>query len=335
MTMKERLNQLAVIAIVLSFLIVGCSSSTTPVPPTQPPPTAAPPTQAPAAQGKAPESVLRAITEALNKKDVEAATALLADDVAQTLLPAPSGTGIYKSKEAMRAHFKEVVAGNPTHKLTSCQTSGDQVICAATYSDDSTKPLGFDLEFTVDAIVQNGLLKTVTWQMTDASLAKMQAAMAAAQAAPTSAPTPMLKPTVALSPEVLASKAEDIVGVWLVKLLDNAGNGHLEFTAKGAYTIVGVSGAAQGAPIDTGKFKVEGGQLRFEPDGGCVDVQGNSVTPCIGIYQVYVAKQGDKPALLRFVAVEDKASDRKRTFDKKTLALVEPYTRTTPRDRRR
>ena len=183
--------------------------------------------------------------------------------------------------------------------------------CAATYSDDSTKPLGFDLEFTVDAIVQNGLLKTVTWKMTDASLAKMQAAMA-----PAPTPAPPAKPTVALAPEVPATKAEDVIGVWLVKLIDNSGEAHLEFTAKGTYTIVGVSGDAQGAPIDTGKFKVEAGQLRFEPDGGCVDVQGKSVSPCIGIYQVYVAKQGDKSALLRFVAVEDKANDRKRTFDK-------------------
>jgi ketosteroid isomerase-like protein len=309
-TMKKQLNQLVVIAIVISFLIAGCSSSAAPVPPTQPPPT-----QAPTPQGRDPESVLRAITDALNKKDVQAATALLADDVVQTLVPAPSGTGIYKGKEAMRARFKEVVAGNPTHRLTSCQTSGDKVTCAATYNDDSTKPLGFDLEFTVDAVVQNGLLKTVMWTMTPQSLAKMQAAMA---------PTPTPKPTVALSPEALATKAEDVVGVWLVKLLDNSGEAHLEFTAKGTYTIKGVSGVAQGATIDTGKFKVEGGQLRFEPDGGCLDVQGNSVSPCIGIYQVYVAKQGDKPALLRFVVVEDKANDRKRTFDKKQLPRVEP-----------
>ena len=320
--MKKQLDQLVVIAIVLSFLIAGCSSSAAAVPPTQPPPTATAPTQAPPPQSKDPESVLRAITEALNQKNVEVATALLADDVVQTLVPAPSGTGIYKGKEAMRARFKEVVAGNPTHKLTSCQTSGDQVICAATYSDDSTRPLGFDLEFKVDAVVQNGLLKTVTWAMTDASLAKMQAAMAAAQATPTLAPTP--KPTVALSPEAPAAKAEDVIGVWLVKLIDNAGEAHLEFTAKGTYTSKGVRGDAQGAMIDSGKFKVEGGQLRFEPDGGCVDVQGNSITPCIGVYQVYVARQGDKPALLRFVAVEDKAWDRKRTLDKKTLARVEP-----------
>jgi ketosteroid isomerase-like protein len=445
--MKEQLNQLVVIAIVLSFLIAGCSSGAAPIPPTQPPPTATPPTPTPPVQGKDPESVLKVITEALNRKDVEAATALLADDVVQTLVPASSGSGIYKGKEAMRARFQEVVAGNPIHKLTNCQTSGDKVTCAATYSDDSTKPLGFDLEFKVDAVVQNGLLKTVTWTLTDASLAKMQAAMAEAQKkspesvlkaitealnrkdvdgatallaedvsqtlipAPSgtgiykgkevmrarfkevvagnavhkfgkcetsgdqvtcavtysddstkplgfdleftveavvqngllktvtwtmtgaslakmqAAMAPTAKPTAALSPEVLATKAEDVIGVWYAKLRDLMGStteAHLEFTAKGTYTIIGISGDAKGVPIDHGKFKIEGGQLKFESDGGCVDVQGKSIIPCIGVYQIYVAKQGDKPVLLRFVVVEDKAPDRKLAFDKLKLPRVEP-----------
>ncbi len=123
--------------------------------------------------------MLRAITDALNKKDAETAAALLADDVTQTLVPAPSGTCIYKGKDGMHARFKEVVALNANHKFGKCDTSGDKVTCAVTYSDDSTKPLGFDLEMKAEAVVQNGLLKTVTWTLSDASLAKMQAAMAA------------------------------------------------------------------------------------------------------------------------------------------------------------
>jgi len=35
--MKEQLNQLVVIVIVVSFLIAGCSSSAASIPPTQPP----------------------------------------------------------------------------------------------------------------------------------------------------------------------------------------------------------------------------------------------------------------------------------------------------------
>ncbi len=176
--MKQQLEKTIVVVTALALIVVGCGPGVTP------PPTQAPPSATLTAQVKSPEAVLRAITEALNKKDAEAATALVADDVMQTLIPAPSGTGIYQGKEAMRARFKEVVAGNPVHKLTNCQTTGDQVVCDATYADDSTKPLGFDLEFTVDAVVENGLLKTVIWKMTDASLAKMQAAMASAQLPP-------------------------------------------------------------------------------------------------------------------------------------------------------
>jgi hypothetical protein len=141
-----------------------------------------------AAQAKSPEAVLRAIIDALNNKDVDKATGFLADDVTQTLIPAPSGTGLYQGKEAMSARFSEVVAANPVHKLLSCQTSGDRVSCSATYSDDTTRPLGFDLGMTVDATVQNGLLKEVTWKMTPETLAKVQAAMAAAQPKTTPAP---------------------------------------------------------------------------------------------------------------------------------------------------
>ncbi len=156
----------------LLVLVTGCSplAATSNLPPTP--------------QVKTPEEVLRAITDALNANNADAAAAYLAEDATQTLIPAPSGTGVYTGKEAMRKRFQEVVAANPTHKLTNCQTSGDTVSCTATYSDDSTRPLGFDLEFEVDAMVQNGLLKKVTWKMTDASLARMKAALANAQLPP-------------------------------------------------------------------------------------------------------------------------------------------------------
>ncbi len=307
--MQHRMNLVVltltrVVLLMATLLFVaGCATGATPLP-----------TTAPTAQAKSPETVLRAITDALNKKDAEAATAFLADDVTQTLIPAPSGTGIYNGKDAMHARFKEVVAGNPTHKLTSCQTSGDKVTCAATYSDDSTKPLGFDLEFNVEAVVQNGLLKTVTWKMTDASLAKMLAAMTA----PTPAPTKLAAP---LEPEVLASKAGDVIGVWSIRLIQGAGVGHFEFKPDGTYSIVGVSGDAAGVPIDSGKYEIKDNQLKLL-DANCMTVKGD-VIPCVPIYQVYVTRQGGKPVVLRFVAIDDKGADRKQTLDNRKLTLVE------------
>jgi ketosteroid isomerase-like protein len=131
------------------------------------------------AQGTDSESVLKAITEALHKKDVEAAVALLADDIVQTLVPPPSGTGVYKGKEEMRARFKEVVAVNAFHKFNSCQTSGDKATCSVTYSDDGLKAMGVaSIEMTAEATVQGGKLKAVTWTVSQESLTKLQAAMA-------------------------------------------------------------------------------------------------------------------------------------------------------------
>jgi len=133
------------------------------------------------AQGKTdPESVIRAICTALEEKNVDAAIALVADDVVQTLVPAPPGaTGVYTGKEQLRARFKEVIAVNARHTFGSFQVDGDKATFTATYVDDTLPPIGIDsLEFTGEAVVQNGLLKSITWTLTEQSLAKLQAAAA-------------------------------------------------------------------------------------------------------------------------------------------------------------
>jgi hypothetical protein len=132
-------------------------------------------------------------------------------------------------------------------------------------------------------------------------------------------PTPVPTPTVV--PEVLASKAEDVVGVWLLDA-GSEGEYHLEYTKEGTYSTTAVSGPYKGATFDAGKFWFEGTQLKFESSGGCLTAQGET-KPCIGTYQVYVTKQGDKPAL-RFVVVEDQFADRKSVLHNRKWSLVEP-----------
>lgn len=291
--MQHRMNLVAmtltrvVMLMALPLFVAGCAAGATPLPPTPLPTTASLPTAAPRVQEKNPETVLRAITDALNKKDVEAATALLADDVTQTLIPAPSGTGVYQGKDAMHARFKEVVAANPTHKIISCQTSGDKVTCAATYTDDSIEPLGFDLEFNVEAVVQNGLLKTVTWKMTDQSLAKMQAAMASTPA-----------PTATLQPEVLASSVNDITGVWKTScggepiLVEFKMGGTSVITLVSTYA--GISSVA--FPYD---YSFDAGQIKWT--GYCTGTPTpDTVKQCTAVYKTYVMKQGDQVATIRF-----------------------------------
>jgi hypothetical protein len=259
-------------------------------------------------QVKNPETVLRAITDALNNKDVEAGTALLADDVTQTLIPVPSGTGIYQGKEAMRARFKEVVAGNPTHKLTSCQTSGDKVTCAATYSDDSTKPLGFDLEFNVEAIVQNGLLKTVTWKMTDQSLAKMQAAMAP-------------KPTPTFEPPVLASSVNDIIGVWHFGC--NVNDVHVEYKMDGTsvFTLALPSSPNISPVAFQNKYTFDSGTIKWT--GPCTG--SDPTKSCTAVYKIYVIKQAGKIAKIKYELISDDDKGGSRScIPGRTATRVEP-----------
>jgi hypothetical protein len=139
---------------------------------------------------------------------------------------------------------------------------------------------------------------------------------------PTSVP-PTPTPTAALGPEVLASQPQDVIGVWKFIMPEGQGEAHLEFKQDGTYSLIGVSGQVKGATVDSGKYWFEGEQLKLDP-GGCFNLQGKEITACVGVYQVYVARQGDKPAQLRLAVVEDPASDRKAAFNRKKLPRVEP-----------
>ena len=134
------------------------------------------------------------------------------------------------------------------------------------------------------------------------------------------APAPTSVPTPTVVPEVLASKAQDIIGA-LPITVPGEPELQLEFTKEGTYSIAAVSGSYKGATFDAGKFWFEGTQLKLESTGGCSTVQGTK--PCIGIYQVYVTKKGDKPAL-KFVVVEDPFYDRKADMHNKTWSFVKP-----------
>jgi hypothetical protein len=142
---------------------------------------------------------------------------------------------------------------------------------------------------------------------------------------PTSVPpTATQPPPTATQPPPTTTVAPDIVGTWLMKLLEGAGTAHLEFTKEGTYSLRGVDGAAKGATIDAGKFWFEGAQLKLESTGGCLDLQGKLISNCVATYRASVEKQGGKPTQLKLTVVNDPASDRKNTLQNKTLPWVEP-----------
>jgi hypothetical protein len=147
--------------------------------------------------------------------------------------------------------------------------------------------------------------------------------LAATGCSPSAASLPPTQPPPTPAPEILATKAEDIVGLWQGKTCLGHIT-HTEYTKEGTFCVTVVNGDAKGMKSDQGKFWFEGSQLKLESEGGtCLTAQGETIT-CIGTYQVYVTKQADKPVKLKFVAVDDQYTTRRSTTHNRTFPLVEP-----------
>ena len=133
---------------------------------------------------------------------------------------------------------------------------------------------------------------------------------------PRATPTPLPKPTV--EPEVLATKNEDVVGVWLM-ISSPTDSMHptkwlIEHTAGGARNYTIISGVATGGHGE-GKFWFEGGLYKVQIPEGTEEANSTS----IGTYQVYVTRQGGKPIQLRFVVVDDPFAGRRDRLTYKPL----------------
>ncbi|MBI5954994.1 MAG: hypothetical protein HY865_25325 [Chloroflexi bacterium] len=134
-------------------------------------------------------------------------------------------------------------------------------------------------------------------------------------------PTPLPPPTDV--PEVLASKNEDVLGVWLMTSPPSDPLGpsdqHVEYRADGARIATIISGMHKGYRAEA-KFWLEGGLLKIHNPQGTGEANSTS----IGTYQVYVTKRGGMPVQLRFVVVDDAYVNRKDRMTYKPSMRVEP-----------
>lgn len=303
--MTTQQKKLTVIALTLSLMAIGCSTSAAPAAPTPIPP----------------DAVVLAATEGWNSDNVgagqiDATLAYFADDAVFKMVGMPPEIpDTYTGKQAIRAAFESWLPLHPRLQVEVLKVEGDTVTAQTLYWSDAMRAMGVaPLEGTDVYVVRDGLIVNETWTLTDESSSKLKAAFAAAMAAqaePTAAPTarPTRTPKATPLPEVLASSIEDIVGVWKTHWSDIT-TLHLELKANGRFRVA----RANGDEIETGRFSFEGGRLTWEtsetPQGAC------SYAPT-AVYEVYVAKQDGKPVQLRFSLVgEDKCADRKEAFSK-------------------
>lgn len=138
------------------------------------------------AQGTDPESVVRALMDALNAQDMDAGLALIADDTVITLLPPPAK--VFTGREQIRAYWEAWFAMNGYTELSNFQVDGEKATWSVDGWTDEWRALGVaPLVVEGEGIVQDGLLKSWTFTKTDESIAREEAAKAA-KAAPAALP---------------------------------------------------------------------------------------------------------------------------------------------------
>jgi ketosteroid isomerase-like protein/predicted SnoaL-like aldol condensation-catalyzing enzyme len=127
------------------------------------------------AQEMDPAAVVEAVYTAVEAKDLETAGEYLAEDAVLVLIPPPPGTdGTFVGKEAVLSWYENLGMNNFAIEFSNVQVDGDRVtIKNLTWVDDL--PVA-PVEFDGTGIVQDGLIKTLSWVMTPESIAELDAA---------------------------------------------------------------------------------------------------------------------------------------------------------------
>jgi hypothetical protein len=130
-------------------------------------------------------------------------------------------------------------------------------------------------------------------------------------------------PTATFTPEVQASKVEDVAGVWAITLKDIGGPIPANFSLNqdGTFSVITTGPEYGGATVVAGPFWFENDIAMFETDG-CQNSQGE-VFHCIFSYKLFVAYQDGKPVRLHMVVVDDPGTGKK-SLDGRTFSLAEP-----------
>ena len=132
-----------------------------------------------------PESIVQGFIDAQNAGDVEGALTLLADEAVIQLVPPPieGDDGIFTGKEEIRAWYDNLASLHGAGEINDVNVEGDQVSAILTYTDDSLKQIGVEsIDNQCVVTIQDGKIQGYTATLTEASLAKLLAAMATAQA---------------------------------------------------------------------------------------------------------------------------------------------------------
>lgn len=132
-----------------------------------------------AAQETDPAGVVEAIYAEIEDQDVDAAVALLAEDAVLTLVPPPAGLdGTFIGKEEIGEWFEGLAVDNGRFEFSNISVNGNTATMKLLSYSGFFDSLGISpAEFDGVAVVQDGLLKSLSFVFTPEFGAKMGAAM--------------------------------------------------------------------------------------------------------------------------------------------------------------
>ncbi len=143
------------------------------------------------AQATDPKSVFDGFHAAVNAHDVDAALAFFADDgVVQ--FPNQPPPNVFRGKTEIRAWLQGDADQHIQVKTEQVKVAGDTMTWIAKVDVDDVRPLGITIEGPAEAVIQGGKIKSFTFTLSDATLAKLQAAPAQPPALPRTGALPDL-----------------------------------------------------------------------------------------------------------------------------------------------
>jgi hypothetical protein len=129
------------------------------------------------AQATDPEAVFNAFHAAVNAHDVDAALAFFADD-AVVQFPNQPPPNVHRGTSEIRAWLQGDADQHIQVTTEQLAVAGDKLTWIAKVITDDVRGSGIVIEGPAEAIIQGGKIKSFSFTLSDATLAKLQAAPA-------------------------------------------------------------------------------------------------------------------------------------------------------------
>lgn len=244
-----------------------------------------------AALASQPSAVVVAYVEAINAGDLEAAMALLHEDLYADLIPTLFPTFQNLSggkKDDIRAWLEEMTALNLEIETEILSETGDTITARSKIWSDYLRELdAAPIVVNEEMQVRDGQVRSWKRTITENSMKRLQESLGRSGIAATIAPE---------SGEELVSAADDLVGIWMYTLIGESAA--LEFDPDGDFFIRSPTGKVG----NTAQFWFEEGLLLVETkNAGRTDYCGNGT----GSYVVFATREGGETVKLRLHEILD------------------------------